>query len=57
MQAWNTVKVINEESGFHGQAGLVTRVEREGENQLVFVKIDTDGTVQPFAPTELQLLG
>lgn len=56
MQAWNQVKVINAESGFNGQAGLVVRVEKEGDKSLVAVRLDTTGTVENFDATELQLL-
>ena len=57
MQAWQAVKVTDENSGFVGQAGYVTRVEREGDKSLVFVKLDTTGEIEPFDATELQILG
>lgn len=57
MQAWQQVKVTNEDSGYNGHAGFVVRVERDGDNEKVFVRLDTDESIQPFANTELQILG
>lgn len=57
MQAWNQVKVQNADSAYNGHAGFVVRVEKDGDNEKVFVRMDTDESVQPFANTELQLLG
>lgn len=67
MQAWQQVKVINKDSEYSGRAGAVKRVERKGDEELVFVSLDAenneDGTVKneevqtQFAPDELQILG
>jgi hypothetical protein len=57
MQAWNQVKVNNPDSAYNEHAGFVIRVEHDGENEKIFVRMDTDETVQPFATAELQLLG
>ena len=57
MQAWNQVKVQNPDSAYDQHAGFVVRVERDGDNEKVFVRMDTDESVQPFANSELQLLG
>lgn len=57
MQAWNQVKVTNPDSVYHAHAGFVVRVEKDGDSEKVFVRMDSDETVQPFASAELQLLG
>lgn len=40
MQAWDSVKVSNENSEHKGRAGNVIRVETQGETSLVFVELD-----------------
>ena len=57
MQAWQQVKVTNENSGFVGQAGYVLRTEREADLEKVFVKLDVDGSIECFDHTELTDLG
>lgn len=67
MQAWQQTKVINPDSKYVGRAGKIERVEKKGDDTLVFVKLDEtaneDGTpkdaaeVTQFAPEELQVLG
>lgn len=57
MQAWQQVKVTNEDSAYLGNAGFVVRVEQDGDHEKVFVRMDTDESVQPFHSTELQILG
>lgn len=56
MQAWNSVLVNNPESQWHGQAGTVIRVEKKGDVSLVQVRMDADGSTEPFAEAELKLL-
>ncbi|CAN7304262.1 hypothetical protein [Acidovorax delafieldii] len=66
MQAWNLVKVKNDESLHDGRAGTVVRVESKGDLRLVQVRLDEQGTkgeegyleaqTEPFADTELVLL-
>jgi hypothetical protein len=66
MQAWNAVKVINEESVHNGRAGMVVRVEKLGDEQMVQVKLDEIGEVgtpehkpaetEPFDAAELRML-
>lgn len=56
-QAWQSVKVENEDSGFIGQAGYVVRTEKAGDKSKVFVKLDADGSIESFDSTELALLG
>lgn len=66
MQAWNLVKVKNEESLHNGRAGTVVRVETRGDVRFVQVSLDEQGTkgeegyleaqTEPFADTELVLL-
>lgn len=66
MQAWNNVKVKNEESLHMGRAGYVLRVERKGGLEFVQVWLDAIGNpgeeghkpaeMEPFAEIELQLL-
>lgn len=66
MQAWNAVKVKNEESVHNGRAGMVVRVERAGDVALVQVRLDAVGDpgteghlpseTEPFDSTELVLL-
>lgn len=56
MQAWQQVKVINEDSGFIGQAGFVVRVEKDGDQERAFVRLDSDLSVQVFEPSELTIL-
>lgn len=66
MQAWNSVKVTNQESAHAGRAGTVLRVEKVGEVQFVQVWLDAQGSpgteghkpaeTEPFAAQELQLL-
>lgn len=59
MQAWQQVKVTNEQSAFAGWAGVVVRVERDADTEIerVFVRLDNDESVQGFDATELLLLG
>jgi len=57
MQAWQQVKVTNENSGYVGQAGYVLRTEREADLEKVFVKLDVDGSIECFDHTELTDLG
>lgn len=57
MQAWNQVKVQNPDSAYDQHAGLVVRVEKDTDKEIVFVRMDTDESVQPFAAAELQYLG
>lgn len=57
MQAWNSVKVKNADSAYNEQAGCVVRVEKDADKEIVFVRMDSDTSVQPFASTELQYLG
>lgn len=56
MQAWQQVKVTNEQSGFDGQAGCVVRVEKDGDQERVFVRLDPDLSIQAFEPSELVIL-
>lgn len=66
MQAWNSVKVTNEESLHAGRAGTVLRVEKNGGLSVVQVYLDEQGTpgteghkpgeMEPFAEIELALL-
>lgn len=57
MQAWNQVQVKNADSVYFEHAGLVVRVETDAAIERVFVRMDTDETVQPFDATELTMLG
>lgn len=57
MQAWNQVQVKNKDSVYADHAGLVVRVEVNADHERVFVRMDTDETVQPFDATELTILG
>jgi hypothetical protein len=57
MQAWQQVQVKNEDSVYHGQAGLVVRVEANDGQEHAFVRMDSDETVQPFDASELTVLG
>jgi len=66
MQAWNSVKVTNQESLHHGRAGTVLRVEKKNGLQVVQVWLDAIGSAgeeghkpaetEPFAAEELALL-
>ena len=56
MQAWQQVKVTNDQSGYTGQVGVVVRVEKDGDQERVFVRLDNDESVQPFEPSELVIL-
>lgn len=61
MQAWNSVKVTNEESLHNGRAGTVIRVEKRNDLEFVQVALDDAGEgkpaeTEPFAAAELQLL-
>lgn len=66
MQAWNSVKVTNEESLHAGRAGTVLRVEKRNGLRVVQVWLDEQGTqgtegykpgeMEPFSETELALL-
>ena len=55
-QAWNSVVVTNQESQWHTQAGTVIRTEKRGDIQLVHVRMDADGSTEPFDSSELQAL-
>ncbi len=59
-QAWQSVKVTNEDSTHHGRAGNVVRSEKQGESELVFVELDATETLPKelvqFEETELALL-
>jgi hypothetical protein len=59
MQAWQQTQVINEDSAFHGWAGVVVRVEKDADTEVarVFVRMDNDESVQAFDATELRILG
>lgn len=57
MQAWQQVKVTNDQSGFFGWAGFVVRTEKDGDQERVFVRLDNDESTQAFEPAELQILG
>lgn len=66
MQAWNPVKVTNEESLHHGRAGTVLRVEKRGDVRVAQVYLDAQGDpgepnhkpaeTEPFAVEELVML-
>ena len=57
MQAWNQVKVTNQDSQFKDEAGVVVRVETKGKKELVTVALDNfPEDVQTFDATELQIL-
>lgn len=66
MQAWNNVKVINQDSLRAGRAGQVVRVESRGDDALIYVELDEQGTpgqegylpkvLDTFVATELVLL-
>lgn len=51
-QAYQSVKVVNEELEHFGQVGAV--VELEGEDGTVGVKIDLDGEIYQFAPADVR---
>lgn len=55
-QTWQGVKVTNEESAHFGKAGTVMRTEKRGDLQLVQVRLDLDGTTEPFDVSELMAL-
>lgn len=57
MQAWNQVKVQNPDSAYDQHAGFVVRVEKDGDNEKIFVRMDTDESIQTFASAELQMIG
>lgn len=58
MQAWQQVKVRNDQSAFYGVAGCVVRVEKGEEQEIAFVRLDADGgPVEPFDAAELDILG
>ena len=54
---WMAVKVVNENSGFFGQAGNVVRVETNADKTLIHVELDVDGSMQSFTASELEMLG
>lgn len=56
MQAWQQVKVSNQESPFKDEAGVVQHVEIKGKKELCTVKLDNFEDVQVFEATELQIL-
>ena len=54
---WMAVKVVNENSGFFGQAGTVVRIEKhDDKHSLVHVEMDADNTVQSFVGSEIEAL-
>lgn len=67
MQAWQTVKVTNDESLHVGRVGTVVRVEKKGDVSFAQVRLDEQGEpgtaghlpgeMEPFAAEELQVLG
>jgi hypothetical protein len=61
MQGWNQVKVLNADSEYVGRAGVVVRVEKKGDLEMVEVRLDNTDTlpvvVVQFDASELQLLG
>jgi hypothetical protein len=61
MQGWNQVKVTNTDSEHAGRAGVVVRVEKKGDSEMVEVRLDQTDTmpvsVVQFDESELQLLG
>ena len=56
MQVWTQVKVTAD-GKFKGAAGLVIRVEAEGDAVLATVKLDEYDKPEVFAASELQILG
>ena len=66
MQAWNSVKVTNQESVHAGRVGTVVRIERKNGHELVQTMLDQVGRqgeegflpeeMEPFAAVELALL-
>lgn len=60
MQAWQQAQVKNPDSAHAERAGLVVRVEKVGDAELVHVNLDADGDrhaeVVSFASTELVIL-
>lgn len=58
MQAWQQVKVRNDQSAYHGVAGVVIRVEKQEDVEIVHVRLDADGApMETFDPAELDILG
>lgn len=53
MQVWNQVLVKDQENKFHGQAGVIQEVTKDG---LAVVKLDTVEAVQEFTADQLQVL-
>lgn len=56
MNSWTPVKVVNTESGYFGQAGIVLRTEQKGDVAHILVKMDADASVEPFDVSELSAL-
>jgi len=60
MQAWQQVKVMNPDSEHADRAGLVVRVERKGDSDIVYVNLDgtadRHAEVVSFADAELAIL-
>ena len=56
MNAWTPVKVVNTESGYFGQAGIVLRTETKGDVSHVLVKLDADASIEAFDVSELTAL-
>jgi hypothetical protein len=61
MQAWNSVKVVNNDSQYAGRAGYVVRAEKKGDAQIIEVHLDetSDGIkseVVAFDASELVML-
>ena len=60
MQAWQQAQVKNPDSAHADRAGLIVRVEKLGDSELVMVNLDADGErhaeVVSFASDELVLL-
>lgn len=60
MQAWQSAQVKNPDSEHADRAGTIVRVEKKGENELVYVNLDADSNrhaeVVSFVDSELVLL-
>lgn len=54
MNVWASVMVINADDARHGQAGTVQAVDEK--NDVVKVKMDTDGEIVPYKADELRVL-
>ena len=60
MQAWQQAKVMNHDSEHANRAGLVVRVEKAGDAEIVYINLDADekchAEVVSFADSELVIL-